>query len=131
MWKLLLSFFTSGGSSLGAIAIVIGLTALVSGGTATVVTARYYNNLIVTSSTHAAQYAYAQAQSAQAATDAKDYAKAQADYKKRTGELAAANDKLKALLAMKQHFVPNPGHFKFPADAMKQLNDPSIIGGAP
>ena len=128
MLKTLFGFFMSGGSSLGAIAIVIGVVALVSGTSATLITANYYNKLIVTSSTHAAQYAYVQATQAQAATDAKDYAKDKADYDKRHAQDEAANASLKALLAQKNHFVPNPTHFKFSADAMKQLNDPSIVG---
>lgn len=129
MWTKLIGLFVPG--NLGVIALVIGVVALVSAGGATFVTARYYNSLIVTSSTHAAQVAYTQGQTAQATQDASDYAKAQADLLARQHALQTANDKLAALLAKKHILVPNPTGFKFPAAAMKALNDPDIVGDTP
>lgn len=56
MWKALIGLFVPG--NFGALALAGGVIALVSGLGGAVGTAMYYNNLIVSSSTHAAQVSY-------------------------------------------------------------------------
>lgn len=68
MFKTLIGLFVP--ANYGALALAAGLIALVVGSGATLVTASYYNNLIVSSSTHAAQASYDLAVKNQKAADA-------------------------------------------------------------
>lgn len=80
-----------GGFNIWTWLIVIGSVAAVSAGTATFVTANYYNKLIVTSSTTAATYAYDKAIAAQKKADGDMY-QAGVDAGKLIGEREKQDD---------------------------------------
>lgn len=72
--------------------------------------------------------AASKAASKQADIDAKDWALAKADYDKRLAAKGKGEVKYQVLYRDRKVLVPNPAKASVPADAMKQLNDPALVG---
>lgn len=121
MFKTLIGLFVPG--NLGALALGAGIIAVVAAGGATVGTAMYYNNLIVSSSTHAAQVSYDLGVKNQVAADAAMTA-ARVDLARSEGAREQGDRDRKAIADayLNGHKAPKIAACNMPPDVAHALN---------
>lgn len=121
MFKALIGLFVPG--NFGALALAGGIIALVAGTGATVGTAMYYNNLIVSSSTHAAQVSYDLGVKNQVHADA-EMSDARAALARSEGARAQGDLDRKAIADayLNAHHAPDIKACYMPRDVTKSFN---------